>query len=134
MLSDRARDEFDRLLDAEVAALPEALHALLAEVPLIVEDSPSPRLLEELGIDPGGDLCGLHEGVALTERSVEDGARMPDRMMLFRQPIMRLAGVRGRSTVAQRTELRRQIHVTLLHEIGHHFGLDEDDLERAGYG
>ena len=134
MLQDRLRDEFDRLLDAEVAGLPEALHGLLAEVPLIVEDEPDRRLLEDLGIKSGGDLCGLHEGVALTERSVEDGARMPDRMMLFRGPILRLAGVGPRWTSRKRQELRQQIHITLLHEIGHHFGLDEDDLERAGYG
>ena len=134
MLSDRARDEFDGLLDGEVAALPARFRELLLEVPLIVEDEPPQRLMDELGLGGGTDLCGLHEGVALTERSVEEGWRMPDRMMLFRGPIRRVARVRGVGGRAERERLREQIHITLLHEIGHHFGLDEDDLERAGYG
>lgn len=140
MVSRSERDEFDAILDRQVAALPEALHALLAEVPLIVDDEPSAELRESLGMGADGeDLCGLHEGVPLTERSVEDGAALPEQMMLFRGPIMRLAGCGGWSTrttrprPAQRRELERQIHITLLHEIGHHFGLDEDDLERLGY-
>jgi len=157
MVSRRERDEFDRFLDRLVDRLPEQLHELLAEVPLIVDDEPSVELLESLGMGfasdhpgddsptPAGaaDLCGLHDGLSLTERSVEDGPQLPGQMMLFRGPIMRLAeyggwgghGLHGaRPTPTARRELSRQIHITLLHEIGHHFGLDEDDLEALGYG
>jgi predicted Zn-dependent protease with MMP-like domain len=73
------------------------------------------------------DLCGLHWGIPLTARSVEHSATFPDRMMLFRGPILRVAGRR-------RQDLEEQIRITLLHEIGHHFGLDEDDLAALGYG
>ena len=130
--SDRAL--FDQLLDREVEALPAGVHALLAEVPLIVDDEASPQLLAELGMAGDDELCGLHDGVALTERSVEDHGVLPTQLRLFRGPILRMAGydVEG-SGVGQRRELRRQIHITLLHEIGHHFGLDEEDLRRLGY-
>ena len=62
----------------------------------------------------------------MTKRSVEHIAGVPDQMMVFRGPIMRMAGRR-------RGELKDQIRVTVLHEIGHHFGLDENDLEKLGY-
>ena len=145
MITDAQRRLFDDLLEGIITDLPQHLHALLEEVPLIVEDRPSARLLEEMGIDPRlSDLCGLHEGIALTRRSVEHSGVMPDRMMLFREPIIRLAGYRNvptrrvghlRRAARQSSQegLEEQIRITLLHEIGHHFGLDEDDLDRLGY-
>lgn len=121
------------MLEDILDELPDQLHALLEEVPLIVEDEPGPALLREMELDPRDTLlCGLHWGVALTDRSVEHTARMPDRMMLFREPIFRVAGYTPTPTGRERLE--HQIHVTLLHEIGHHFGLDEDDLAALGYG
>lgn len=136
MVSRRERDEFDRLLDAEVDRLPEGVAQLLEEVPLVVDDEPEDRLLESLGMQPGvDDLCGLHDATSFVEQSVERGWEMPGQIMLFRGPIGRLAReiARDEETPYAR-ELRRQIHVTLLHEIGHHFGLEEEDLQRLGYG
>lgn len=135
MVSRRERDEFDRWLDREVDALPEQLHELLDEVPLIVDDEPSAELLESLGMQPGADdLCGLHDATAFTEQSVEQGWDLPGQIMLFRGPIRRLAWeLCGESASGFTAELRQQIRITLLHEIGHHFGLDEDDLDRLGY-
>ena len=138
MISTRDRETFDDILDQTIGALPEHLHALLDEVPLIVEDEPGEVMLEEVFGEAGGDLCGLHWGTALTDRSVEMSADFPDRMMLFRGPILRMSGYQGAGPGGHRgrglTELRRQIKITLLHEMGHHFGLDEDDLEALGYG
>ncbi len=142
MISSRDRDIFDEVLDRVIAGLPVRLHELLEEVPLIVEDEPGEALLADLFADvDGGDLCGLHWGTALTDRSVEasgDQPGVPDRMMLFRGPIIRLAGFHGTGQGVGRSrglaELRRQVKITLLHEIGHHFGLDEDDLTDLGYG
>ena len=139
MISTRDRQTFDEVLDQTIQRLPERLHALLEEVPLIVEDEPGAVLLAELLADgEGGDLCGLHWGTPLTDRSVEAATDMPDQMMLFRGPILRLSGYHGLGLGARSgrglTELRRQIKITLLHEIGHHFGLDEDDLSELGYG
>lgn len=128
MLSALQRRRFDALLEAQIASLPEHLQTLLEEVPLIVEDEPSPTELDEMGLDPAvTDLCGLHWGVPLTQRSVQHSGTLPDRMMLFRGPILRVAGRRHQ-------ELERQVRITLLHEIGHHFGLDEAELDALGYG
>ena len=138
MISARDRDVFDELLDREIDALPATLLDLLERVPLIVDDEPSPGLLNNLGLESGDDLCGLHDGTPLTELSVDSPVEMPEQMMLFRGPIARLAGfgsqAGGRRDPEARRELRRQIHITLLHEIGHHFGLDEADLDALGYG
>lgn len=126
------REEFDAHLEAILGDLPDHLIHLLEEVPLIVEDEPSDILLRDLSMDRRtSELCGLHWGVALTHRSVEHSGVLPDRIMLFRGPIMRLARYEGRAGFSDR--LHQQIRITLLHEIGHHFGLDEDDLAELGY-
>ncbi len=127
MLTPIQRRRFDDILDQLVAELPPNIHDVLEEVPLIVEDEPSDLILRTMDIDPRTtDLCGLHWGVPLTKRSVDMLPGLPDRMMLFRGPILRVAGRR-------RSELETQIRITLLHEIGHHFGLNEDDLAKLGY-
>jgi len=134
MVSPAQRAQFDRLLDAVVDELPDELHGLLEQVPLIVEDEPSPKLLAELGMAADEDLCGLHDGIMLTERSVDDVLDAPEQIMLFRGPVMRLAGDGSEQLACQRLEtLEHEIRVTVLHEIGHHFGLDESDLARLGY-
>lgn len=131
-ISPAERDLFDRLLEEILAELPAALSDLLEEVPLIVDDRPSARLAAELNLGPGGILCGLHDGIPLTERSVEHSGTLPSQLMIFREGVLAMAT--NRHGVLHEPELRRQIHITLLHEIGHHFGLDEDDLDRLGYG
>jgi predicted Zn-dependent protease with MMP-like domain len=135
MLREAERKVFDTLLAAHIDRLPEDIADKLDEVPVIVEDEPTEELLRELGMNPDeDDLCGLHSGIALTDRSVEHSGQEPDHIQLFRGPIIRLADWSlRRDTPATRAELARQIQVTLLHEIGHHFGLDEDDLEALGY-
>lgn len=126
MLSPKQRERFDEILEKLIGQLPPHVQGMLEEVPLIVEDEPSETLLEEMDVDEETDLLGLHWGVALTERSVEAPAHFPDRMMLFRGPILRAAGHSLR-------RLEKQIRITLLHEIGHHFGLEEEDLAELGY-
>lgn len=124
------RDRFDAILRRVLASLPARLHELLEEAPLIVEDYPDPKLLEELGMDPETEsLCGLHTGTPLTERSVESGFEEPETIHLFRQGIIDEAG----GWEAGEDAVEHEIRVTLLHEIGHHFGLEEEDLEALGY-
>jgi predicted Zn-dependent protease with MMP-like domain len=136
-MSPDERERFDRLLESVLDELPDELHRLLDEAPLVVEDAPSAELLQSMGLPEDDDLCGLHEGLARTERSVEQPS-LPDVITLFRRGIVDLAG--GWACVTQDGEtsggeaaVREEILVTLLHEIGHHFGLDEDDLDRLGY-
>jgi len=125
-----ARD-FDRLLEQVLDELPGHLLALLEEVPLIVEDRPSPRVLQETGLEPY-QLCGLYTGIPLTDRSVMHSGTMPDTITIYRLGIISAAGDRrGRVTGGR---LLREIRKTVLHEIGHHFGFDEDDLREYGYG
>jgi predicted Zn-dependent protease with MMP-like domain len=131
------RERFDRLLESVLDTLPDALHRLLDEAPLVVEDAPSAELLRAMGLPDDDDLCGLHEGLARTERSVEHPS-LPDVITLFRRGIVDLAGgwsprVEEGQEVGGEDAVREEILVTLLHEIGHHFGLDEDDLDRLGY-
>ncbi len=135
MLRDSERRLFDTFLAGHIDRLPGHVARWLDEVPVVVEDEPTDELLRELGMDPDeDDLCGLHSGTALTDRSVEHSGVEPDHILLFRGPIMRLAGWSLRhDTPATRAELKRQTRITLLHEIGHHFGLDEDDLAELGY-
>ncbi len=153
-MNDAARDRFDALLQDAIDALPPHVHALLDEIPVVVLDRPTPAMIEDLRregtLQPGEDglnLCGLHTGVALTERGVEtEGGRLPDQVHLFREGILTLAlgeeGARAwiESSAASRSggpeddEVYEEIRITLLHELGHHFGLDEDDLEELGYG
>ena len=131
MLDADERNRFDALLESVLAELPAAIRDLLEETPLIVEDAPDEALLLEVGLDPQeDDLCGLHSGVPLTERSVEGGDLGPQLIHLFRAGIIDHAGGWDEGD----EPVRREIRITLLHEIGHHFGLDEEDLEELGYG
>lgn len=114
----KKRDLFDSLLEEVLGGLPPEIARLLEEIPVIVDDEPPPG-------EP--DLCGLHWGVPLPSKSIFDSGTPPEHILLFRGPIMRLAGT-------SKPELKRQIHITLLHEIGHHFGLDEKQLAALGYG
>lgn len=127
--SDRAR--FDELLEEAIDALPDGLRALLDETPVIVEDYPSEQVLREMGAERRDELCGLHSGIALTERSVEHSGTLPEDIRLYREGIVALAG--GWANDGVEDEVYEEIWVTLLHEMGHHFGLDEDDLTRLGY-
>ena len=124
-MTDDERRRFDEVLETVLAALPQRLHALLEESPVIVEDRPSARLLQELKLSSDDLLCGLHSGTPLTERSVEHSPELPETIHLFREGILELAG--------DWSLLQREIRITLLHEIGHHFGLEEDDLAELGY-
>ena len=135
------RNRFDRLFDEVVEQLPLAVRKKFEEAPVVIEDHPSPELLHELGMEPMDtlSLCGLHSGVALTERSVEYSGEVGDVINLFREGIVEQAGGWVEWTDSDGREfggegaVAEQIRITLLHELGHHFGLDEDDLAALGY-
>jgi predicted Zn-dependent protease with MMP-like domain len=135
------RRQFDALLEEVLDSLPPRIVRLLDEAPLVVDDRPSADLLRELGMDPEQeDLCGLHTGTPITQRSVEHIQDLPETIHLFREGIVDEAGgwEEGADEEGQpcggADAVRREIRVTLLHEIGHHFGLEEGDLEGLGYG
>lgn len=135
-MTEQERSRFDALMDDVVAGLPPSIARLLDEISVVVLDEPTPGMLADLGIAPDDhealdELCGLHTGTALTERSVEHHADLPTTIHLFRRGIVALAG--GWQDPNADDRVYEEIRITLLHEIGHHFGLDEDDLERLGY-
>jgi len=120
----------DGLIDEVIAELAPKLRELLDEVPLVVEDRPSPAVMEQMEVADPSDLCGLYSGIPLTRRSVEHSGQLPDVITIYRQGIIACTGGGGRP---RREMLKRQIRRTILHEIGHHFGLGESDLRRYGY-
>src|SRR5262245_57981952 len=134
------RERFDRLLELVLESLPGRIKDLLEEAPLIVDDRPSEQLLQELGIESDQEiLCGLHSGTPLTHRSVEHGHDLPETIHIFREGVLDEAGGWEPWTdddgepLGGEDRVRQEIRITLLHEIGHHFGLDEDDLAKLGY-
>ncbi len=120
------RDRFGELVEAALAEVPPPFDELLAEVPIEVRDRPDHRHLRQANIEPGGLLLGLYVGRPRTQRSVEDSATMPDVIYIFQNPIEQVSH--------SEEDLIHQVRTTVLHEIGHHFGMDEDDLEELGYG
>jgi len=119
------QDDFSGALMKALSELPPMFHDALANVAVIVEEWPPGDLLEELRIPPDDTLYGFYQGVPLPERSIQDSGLLPDVISVYRGPLV--------EDFPDRTELSRQIRITLLHEIGHYFGMDEEELSRLGY-
>ena len=99
--------------------------------PLRFLSTKADRILKRLGVRRRHHLCGLYTGIPLTQRSIHHAGVPSDVIHVFREGVMALAtDQKGR---LNEVELRRQIRITVLHELGHHHGLDEDTLERLGY-
>ena len=109
-------DEFEQLVIDELDALPDEMIDGLENVAFVTEDRPE---------DGSPDLLGLYEGVALTERENYGFGDLPDRIVLFREPLL--------SVVESIEELRDEIHVTLVHEIAHYYGIDDEQLHKLGW-
>ena len=131
-------ERFEQLVDEAVADLPRQFADRLDNVDVVVEESPSRRLLRRMGLGPGRTLLGLYEGVPQTRRTHAYGAVLPDRIVIYRGPVLTEAC--GRAAPARRDApasesaldeaVRAVVRGTVLHEIGHHFGLSEADLEK----
>ena len=144
-ITDDERERFDALVEEALEELPHAIRDLLEEVPLIVIDEPTREMLRDLGLD-GADpsipreLCGLHTGVPYTEPAFDAPPTLPGTIHIFRLGIIAQSGGWGVSRTDGIADARpaddrvyEEIMITVLHEIGHQFGLDEDDLVRLGY-
>ncbi len=112
--------EFKELVVEALDALPERVQALLENVAVVVENEPSEEDLEQVGMTSDeGELLGLYHGVPLTERDVAYTG-LPDRVLIYRGPILR--------SCATTAEVQQQVCETVIHEIGHHFGLSDDEM------
>jgi predicted Zn-dependent protease with MMP-like domain len=115
-------DEIEALARAALARLPAPFARHLGDVVLRVEEFADEALLAELGIGDPFDLTGVYEGLPLHEKSIADSGRLPDRIRLFRAPILDEWIARGDEN------LETLVAHVLVHEVGHHFGLSDDDM------
>lgn len=131
-MDDRTRDRFDRELEKVLAEMPPLVHQLLERIPLHVEDYPSPGVMRARQVRSVDELCGLFTGIPITERSIEHSGTLPDTVTIYRKGI--LAAARDRRGRVSPRRLRREIRITLLHELAHYHGLGEEELQELGYG
>lgn len=118
-------DEFVEIAENTLAEMPDELAELLDNVAIVVEEWPEDPAQTEH--DYGSEtLYGLYEGVPLTERDSGYHAVLPDKITIFRGPLQRDFG--------SQQELEQQIRITVIHEIAHHFGFDEERLWELGWG
>lgn len=114
-------ERFRKLVGEAIDSLPEEFAKRLNNVSVVVEDNPSFELLKSLKLAPWALLFGLYQGVPQTKRGFYSGV-LPDKITIFKNSIERVA--------ATEEEIKAQVRATVIHEIGHHFGLSEDDLRR----
>ncbi|HYT58031.1 MAG TPA: metallopeptidase family protein [Verrucomicrobiae bacterium] len=116
------RKEVSRVVDS----LPRRFRDQLRNVEFVVEERPSPALLRAEGLDPRRDtLYGIYQGVPLPERSALDPPLLPDKITIFAEPLLQ--------DFPGPDELRQEIRLTVLHEIAHYFGMEEDEIDELGY-
>ena len=115
------RERFTQLVEEALRDIPSKFREAMQNVAVVVEDEPSEELLEELEMEPDDDLFGLYQGTPLTERGWGHGNTLPDQVLIFQGPHERDAEDEDDLVVA--------IGETLIHEIGHYFGLSEEEIE-----
>jgi predicted Zn-dependent protease with MMP-like domain len=115
---------FEQLVDDALSSLPGEIAGWLDNVAIVIAEWPSREQLAQARLRPGSTLFGLYVGVPKTHRGFTYGETVPDKIVIFRQPILRICRTPD--------QIRAQVQRTVLHEIGHHFGLDESQLRSAG--
>jgi predicted Zn-dependent protease with MMP-like domain len=120
-----SRRRFEELVSEAMAEIPDQLWNYIQNVVITVEEWPNRRQIESVGIAPGSTLLGLYEGVPLTVRTSHYGLVPPDKITIFRGPIMRICP-------PAEDAIRSQVRQTVLHEIAHHFGISDARLIELG--
>jgi len=116
--------DFGELVDQAVAALPKTLRKALRNLEIIIQDNPDDWMLQDMD-KRAEELLGLYVGVPLPERSHDMAPYLPDQIYIFRRALVRM--------YPKAAELREQIRITLLHELAHYFGFDDDYLRANGW-
>ena len=119
------RKAFEKLLSEAIDELPEEFRTKLQNVAVIVEDYPSEELKTQMGMSEDDTLFGLYEGVPLTQRGYFDQPLYPDRILIFQKAL--------EDECESPHELKEELKTTLVHEVAHFFGMDDDYLEELGY-
>jgi predicted Zn-dependent protease with MMP-like domain len=115
------RDEFEALVAEAVRSIPRRFRDAMQNIAIVIEDEPSLETLDDVGIEPPDTLLGLYQGTPLTERQWAHGNVLPDKITLYQGPIEDESEDRDDVIVA--------IGETLIHEVGHYFGLSEEEIE-----
>jgi predicted Zn-dependent protease with MMP-like domain len=115
------RKAFERLVEEALQTIPGRFRAAMKNLAIVVEDEPPAEVLEEMEIDPPDTLLGLYQGTPLPERAWAYGNTLPDRISLYQGPIEDVS--------EDEDEIVLNIGETLIHEIGHYFGLSEEEIE-----
>jgi predicted Zn-dependent protease with MMP-like domain len=115
------RRDFERLVADALASIPRRFRDAMQNIAIVVEDEPSAELLDDMEIEPPDTLLGLYQGTPLTERRWDAGNNLPDRILIFQGPHEREAD--------DEEDLEIAIAETLIHEIGHYFGMTEEQIE-----
>jgi predicted Zn-dependent protease with MMP-like domain len=117
---------FDRLVQKAVRRIPYEIRRHLENISISVRKQPTRDMLEEAGVPEGDTLLGLYQGVSLMDRSVTAPPLYPDTIFLFQEPLEEMC--------ASIEELEEEIELTVVHEIAHALGMDEERLAELGYG
>ena len=120
------RRRFELLVSRALRSLPPALLERLENVAVVVERRPTPEQHSRRGPAEDEGLLGLYEGVPLTERGSGYGMVLPDRIILFQEPI--------EEACVTDAQVRKEVQRTVIHEIAHHLGMTDEELERLGWG
>jgi predicted Zn-dependent protease with MMP-like domain len=120
-----SRRRFEELVAEAMAEIPDQLWNFIENVVVTVEEWPTRRQIESTGVAPGSTLLGLYEGVPLTVRTSHYGLAPPDKITIFRGPILRFCP-------PDEDAVRSQVRQTVLHEIAHHFGISDQRLIELG--
>ena len=118
--------EFGELVDEALASLPEQFAPYMENVIVEVRPQPDRQMLTSLRLPRGSRLLGLYSGVPMTRKSVRVPYQMPERIIIFKENVEDICRTRR--------QIVKQIRKTVLHEVGHHFGLSENQLRKLGYG
>lgn len=117
-------ENFEQLVEEVIEELPKRLRNAVRNLGVSIEDEPSDALLLELGHNPNEHLLGLYVGVPLPERTFGEEPYLPDQILIFRKPLEQMC--------QNRQELLEQIRITVIHELAHYFGFDEEHLQGLG--
>lgn len=113
--------EFQELVQRALDSLPDEYATLISNVAVVVEDEPSSEVLADLEMEDDEDLLGLYQGLSIDKESFfQTGGQLPAKISIYRGPILRLCRTRN--------EVVQEVRDTVVHEIGHHFGLDDDEM------
>jgi predicted Zn-dependent protease with MMP-like domain len=115
------KNRFTRLVEEALRDIPPRFRDAMQNVAVVVEDEPSPELLEEMEMEPGDTLFGLYQGIPLTERDSHYGNALPDRISIYQKPI--------EDACDDDEDIRQCVAETVIHEFGHYFGLSEEEIE-----